>query len=348
MLTGGISTMPNIYNGLHCLSLSNYNVQTLIVNSRCLKKNPLSDPHIRTNPILLPKKIGNKRIPVVFIFSGFSGNGDRYLASRLHEDNFAQLIDGQTTKKKAPEALYVFVDALTFWGGSQFINSSGTGQYQDYILKELVSAVKENYRVSDSADKWCIFGGSSGGYGALRMVSQFPQIFSTAVAIAPDSFFNMSLLPEIYRALPLIKKKGGIKKIKNALIKENYIQRKEAHLVLNAIGMGACYAPHPTTKGEILWPINEKGILDTKTWSRWLKHDPIVFLKPRKNNLKKCHIFLECGNADEYYLQYGCRQLIEILKAANANYVYSEFEGSHFDISSRRLYALDWLNKLWS
>ena len=45
-------------------------------------------------------------------------------------------------QKKAPEALYVFVDALTF-GGSQFINSSGTGQYQDYILKELVSAVKK-------------------------------------------------------------------------------------------------------------------------------------------------------------------------------------------------------------
>jgi hypothetical protein len=40
--------------------------------------------------------------------------------------------------EESPPALIVFVDASTSWGGSQFLNSSSTGRYLDYLCDEVV------------------------------------------------------------------------------------------------------------------------------------------------------------------------------------------------------------------
>ena len=106
------------------------------------------------------------------------------------------MVDQGVAAKKYPKAIHVFVEASTYWGGSQFINSPGSGQYGDYLLKDLYPAVREHFSISDDPKKLCVMGGSSGGYGALALISEKESPFGLALAVAPDSFFDASLLPD--------------------------------------------------------------------------------------------------------------------------------------------------------
>ena len=205
---------------LQTFPLKNFRIETLQINSQALHNNPLGDSSVRLTPVLVPRDYVSPNNPsqtpswpVVFVLAGFSGNAPFYFNAKFNELNAVQIIDRANMEGQAPSAFYVFVDALTSWGGSQFINSSAVGNYQDYIIQEIVPAIKQHYPVSSQAADWAIVGGSSGGYGALQLSSQFPDIFGHCLAIAPDSFFTASLLPDLYAALPYWEKQKNARKI---------------------------------------------------------------------------------------------------------------------------------------
>ena len=335
-----------IEDNLNLYNFPGLKISSLIINSEILKKNPLKDSSRKVNPVLYPQKLSGE-LPVVFILAGFTGNGGKYFNVKSYEPNAVEVLAEAIKKGQAPKALYVFVDAWTYWGGSQFINSQGCGRYEDYIIKELVPAIKKQFPVSSDPKKWLVTGGSSGGYGALHLASKYPHVFALCGAIAPDSFFQMSLLPEIYTAWPHIKKWGGVKGVRKAIKEGKVLGRRESHTILNAIGMGLCYAGN--AKGEVDWPINNEGELMPTQWKKWTKHDPLNFLKTRQKSLKKIkHIYLDVGLYDQFYLQYGSRQIHKLLKSSGAKVEYSEFKGNHFDIGDRRIYLWKWLNGILS
>ena len=99
------------------------------------------------------------------------------------------------------------MDSFSLCGGSQFLNSKGTGFHEDHLIKELRPSLIESFPVKKK--DWVVMGASSGGYGALHLVSQH-SFFSYCLALSPDSFFEQSLLPDIYKALPVIESLGGV------------------------------------------------------------------------------------------------------------------------------------------
>ena len=50
-------------------------------------------------------------------------------------------------------------------------------------------------------------------------------------------------MPDIYQALPVIHKFGGIPKVRKAILDGKIQGRRDFHALVNAIGMGTCYAP---------------------------------------------------------------------------------------------------------
>lgn len=339
--------IPEILENFRAYDVKNFKMQTLVVDSEVLKHNPLCDPARRYNPVLAPAGLGPW--PVVMVLAGFSSNAPFYLNAKFNEANAVQVIDQAVARGEAPEALYVFVDALTSWGGSQFINSSATGRYEDYIMTELIPAVKTQYPVSGQPADWCITGGSSGGYGALHLGSKYPEVFGKIGAVAPDSFFEASLLPDIYQALPLWEKyqESGIKALEE-LRNGRLMKNKNWHSLLNAFGMAACYAGKGN-HGDFEFPVIAKtGERNPEVWQRYLEKDPIHFLPQRLGALKKLSgIYLDVGSRDNFHLQYGVRQIVNILKKNAIEYEVVEFDGTHFDISERRLEIWKWLVNLW-
>lgn len=336
-----------ILKNFRAYEVKNFQVETLKVESAVLQNNPLKDPPTRFNPLLVPRSEGPW--PVIVVLGGFTGNAPFYFNPKFNEQNSVQVIDEAFARGEAPEALYVFVDALTSWGGSQFINSAATGNYEDYIMKELIPSLKVHYPVSHQVGDWCVTGGSSGGYGALHLGSKFPEVFGMIAAIAPDSFFEASLLPELYHALPLWEKykESGLKVLEE-LRNGKLIKNRNWHTLLNAFGMAACYGAKGT-HGDFQFPLDtQTGEKIPTLWEKWLEKDPLHFLPERIVGLKKLSaIYLDVGNKDNFHLQYGTRQISKILNFHKIHHDYVEFDGNHFDISERRPEVWKWLCTQW-
>lgn len=336
-------------------SFENFDLSTLVIDSEVLKSNPLGDSAVRHLPVLVPKgSRPSSGWPVVLMLSGFTGNGPYTFNLKAFETGAPEILDRALGNGEAPRALFVFCDAMTAWGGSQFLDSEGMGHYASYILDEVCAAISEEFGATEDSKFWCVMGGSSGGYGALHLATLDHPVgqknattrFGIAVAIAPDCFFEASLIPELRTAIPLIKKMGGISKVRDELKQGKLSRRKEWHVILNAIAMGLCYAP--LKSAEPVWPIDgETGLIMKDVWAEWLKHDPLTFLKSRSGQLKNVKFYLDVGDRDQFQLQYGTRQIRDLLKSMSGDVHYVGFEGSHFDIGERRLPAWTWLSQQW-
>ncbi|MEO0335345.1 MAG: alpha/beta hydrolase-fold protein [Pseudomonadota bacterium] len=327
--------------------MKSFSVATLHVDSEALKGNPLGDPHVRKNPMLLPKGDTPKGgWPIVFVLSGFAGNGTKAFNEKGFEQNYPQEIDDLASRGKAPLAVYIFVDAWTKWGGSQFINSNSVGSYEDYIACDLVAGVKDYVEASDKPENWIVVGGSSGGYGALHLGSRYPNVFGRVAAIAPDSFFEASLLPDIYKALPVIHKMGGLQEVKSSLEEGKLLNSRSGFSVLNAIAMCRCYLPMDNKEG-FEFPVDiDTGVRIEERWQRLKEQDPVVFLHQRKDKVEKLKaIYVDVGLFDQYNLQFGGRQIRQCLRPMGVDLTYTEFEGSHNDLGKRRPQMLEWLDK---
>lgn len=329
-----------IIEGLNPFQLEHFDFKTLSVASKALEKNPLGDSPHRKQFILYPKKL-RANIPVLFFLSGFAGDAWKNFSFQGFESSTAEEIDQWTGTKMIPSAVYVFVNAWTKFGGSQFVNSDGAGQYEDYFMQEIVPAFKKALPELADSKNWIIMGGSSGGYGAIHLGSKFPDVFPHVVALAPDSFFEVSLKPEIYKYLPYLKELGGVQGFAKKL-EENLVKLPGDILfgLKNLVAMATCYAPL-NSEGEFKFPVNENGTFDESIWSEWKKHDPIHFLPERAENLKKIKALkIFTGNKDEHGLQYGSRQINEICKKINPNSSYTELSGTHRNIKQFRCQAL--------
>src|SRR5579875_2388416 len=116
----------------------------LVVESELLAGNPLGDPAIRplyvySSPAVAAGRAA--RVPAVYLLQGYGGRADEWLNRSSFEPSFIERLDQMFAAGDCPEAIVVFVDAWTALGGSQFLNSTATGRYMDYICDEIVPFV---------------------------------------------------------------------------------------------------------------------------------------------------------------------------------------------------------------
>ena len=114
----------------------------LVVESELLADNPLGDPARR--PLYVYRSPGagsNTAVPSVYVIQGYSGQVDAWLGRVAFEPTIVERLDAMFAAGECPDAIVVFVDAWTSLGGSQFLNSSSTGRYMDYLCDEVVAFV---------------------------------------------------------------------------------------------------------------------------------------------------------------------------------------------------------------
>ena len=127
-----------------------------VIKSEALRGNPLGDPHERPLWVYTPQ--GYAGGPTVYVLQGFTGELEMWRNRAAFRPTFLELLDREDI-----DARVVFVDAWTSVGGSQFIDSNGSGRYHTYLCDEIVPFVDERY---DSSGFRGVAGKSSGGYGA--------------------------------------------------------------------------------------------------------------------------------------------------------------------------------------
>jgi len=307
------------------------NITYITHESEVLKGNPLGDPHIRRFPVYLPQRYedaSDERYPVIFGLMGFTGGGIMSLNRRFLAQASDEMLD-ELHEGGMPGVIYVFPDCITSLGGSQYVNSTAVGRYQDYIVQELVPLIDSRYRTNSL--RGCI-GGSSGGIGSFTLAALYPDVFQAFADHSGDSAFEICILNDIPKFVQSMEKYDYDVASFVRQIPDIQPKGDDFNVILNMVAMSACYAPNPDAPMGFELPFDARtGRLIPEVWAKFLPHDPVRMVEPYAENLRKLrYCFVDCGTKDQFHLYTGSRQLHEELNKYNIDHIYEEYDSDHF------------------
>ncbi|WP_319500367.1 alpha/beta hydrolase-fold protein [uncultured Draconibacterium sp.] len=182
-------------------------IVTEMMHVKALEGNLLGDPADRIIRVYLPKSYytnPEKRFPVIYFLHGTPAWGGMlmesepyeffYLSAQLSarvdfpEEGFLPWLNNLVNNEGMKEAIIVMADAQTKYGPSIYVNSSVEGNYEDYIVKDLVKFIDSNFRTIDHFNWRAITGHCAGAYGALKLAMKHPDIFRYVAGLSPSHF----------------------------------------------------------------------------------------------------------------------------------------------------------------
>lgn len=312
----------------------------LVVESDALAENPLGDPSRR--PLLVYRPPGveldhPKALPSVYVIQGYTGQLDMWFTRHAFEPNMIERLDALFASGDCPDAIIVFVDAWTSFGGSQFLNSTGTGRYLDYLCDEVVEFVDERYPTLASRDHRGLTGKSSGGYGAMVVPMLRPDVFGALATHAGDALFEACYLPEFPKTARLLRDEfdGSWEAFFERARTTDPPKWEWVHL-LETYGYAAAYSPDPANPGRALIPFDVNGRLIAHIWAQWVEKDPVRMAPRHADALRSMRrIYIDAGRRDEYYLDLGAQAFAGELKRLGVDYTCELFEGTHARLTYR-------------
>jgi S-formylglutathione hydrolase FrmB len=315
--------------------------------SRCLEGNPLGDAVRRTIPVYLPEGYDPTReYPLLVILAGFIGSSLTHLNWMPWGETMPERIERLIATRKLPPCVAMFPDPFTRWGGSQYLNSSAVGDYEDHLTGELLPWARESFHAGLSAAQTVIAGKSSGGFGAFILCARHPQLFGWMIVHSGDCYFDYAYIPDFPATVAEIQKAGGPHAFLSKIGQPGPMSKSMMQAV-NISAMAACYSPNADSPWGFDYPFDlETAEIRAEVWARWLAHDPVRMAERPEviENLKTLRgIYIECGKFDEFNLQWGARILTQRLRAAGLTVEHREFDGGHMNTHYRYDDSLAWL-----
>src|SRR5687767_3117381 len=180
--------------------------------SEVLKGNALGDPSLRPLWVYVPPGYDDepdRRYPTLYQIQGLTGQLDMWRNRSAFRATVPELVDEFFASGTTPPCLVVWVDAWTSLGGSQFVDSPGTGRYHTYLCDEVVPWVDARYRTLASPAHRGIAGKSSGGYGAMVTPMLRPDLFGGLATHAGDALFEVCYLPDFRASVRALRDQYG-------------------------------------------------------------------------------------------------------------------------------------------
>jgi hypothetical protein len=318
------------------------------IDSEVLRANPLGDPSTRPLWVYVPPGYDEepeRRYPSVYEIQGFTGQLDMWRNREPFRLNFPEAVDDLFASGGAPHAIVVFADCWTSFGGSQFLNSPGTGRYLDYLCDEVVAFVDERYRTIASRDHRGIQGKSSGGYGAMVTSMLRPDVFGAFASHAGDALFEACYVKgfaDVVRALR-DEYDGSYERFWEDFRSRVPMTKPSDGELVETYGYAAAYSADDD--GTVRLPFDlATGTLIDEVWARWLEKDPVRMVPRHADALRTMRgIWLDAGRRDEWYLDNGAVAVSKELEAIGVTHTLELFDAGHMSIGYRYPKALGFL-----
>jgi hypothetical protein len=320
----------------------------LVIDSDALRGNPLGDPHERPIWVYVPPGYDDepdRRYPSVYAIQGYTGSLEMWRNRSAYRQPFTETADEVFASGKAPGAIVVYVDAWTTYGGSQFVDSPGTGNYHSYLCNDVVPFVDARYRTLDAPEHRGIMGKSSGGFGAFITPMLRPDLFGGLASHAGDSLYECSYLPEhpkVARALRAYD--GDIWTWWEDFRSRVAFTKADDGLLLMTLGCAAAFSTDPD--GTVQLPFDSRTAqLRDDVWARWMEWDPVRMV-PRYADAMRgmTAIWIDAGNRDDWYLDLGAEAMRDALTAVGCSEIaFETYDATHSAIEYRYPLSLAWL-----
>jgi S-formylglutathione hydrolase FrmB len=317
-----------------------------VLESEALRGNRLGDPTSRPLWVYVPPGAGEAPLPSIYLIQGHTGQLDMWRNRSAFRPNVLELVDALFADEGCPPALVVLVDAWTSYGGSQFLDSPGTGNYHTYLCDEIVPFVDERYATLASAAHRAITGKSSGGYGAMVTPMLRPDLFGGLATHAGDALFELCYLPDFRETARALRDsyEGSYDRFWEDFRSRPAFSKSSDFPLLNTWAMAACYSAN--ADGSIDLPFDtDTGRLRDDVWARWLEWDPVRMVERHADVLRGLRaIYIDSGKRDQFFLDLGATGFRDALAAIGVTDVFFElFDATHSAIEYRYPIAIRYL-----
>lgn len=311
---------------------SNGKLEMLDIAAPSLKNNLIGEKLTQGIAVYTPPGYENsgKRYPVVYFLPGFDDDYQTYGMM------FRSMMEKSLQSTELRAMIVVSINGCNRLHGSFYTNSPVTGNWEDFVVKDVVGYVDANFRTVRKPEARGIAGHSMGGYGTLAIAMAHPDVFCAAYSMSPG-LFDM----EGFTKSPIILAELYTLQVDST---DAYLESLKTAGADFTLAYGSAFAPNPAGPAPFIkTPAKDaKGALvHDDAWKMW--EDGFGNLaervKENRNNLKKLKaLAIDCGKSDEYdWIPQGCVYFSGLLKAEGIDHTLTVYEGTHMSKVAERL-----------
>jgi len=310
------------------------------VHSVALEANLLADSPDRRVTIYLPAGYENStsRYPVVYLLHGYPDTDQAWTRGVDYKPAIPAIMNRAIAAGKIRAMIIVMPNSLNKLGGAFYTNSVTTGNWEDFVTRDLVSYIDNKYRTLAKPAGRGILGHSMGGYGAIKLAMKHPDIYSAVYALSAccmeqgedplslgtawDKTLGFKSMDDVAAALKFIHDCDWQKSECSATYDSLY-----------SLAVSAAWSPNPHRPPFFSnFPVERRDgklVIIESVQASWRANDPIAMVRQYRSNLSKLRaIFLDIGKQDTDNLT-GVRDLDRALTGNGIRHEYEEYEGKH-------------------
>ena len=306
---------------------ANGKVLTVKVHSPSIENNLLGDSEFRRVSVYLPPgydQNSDRNYPVIYMLSDMNGTNEDWFHISGNQ-LLTEIVDKSIRSGKIKPMIMVFPDGKNKFGGCWYTNSPVSGNWEDFVVNDLVNYIDQNFRTLPFAMSRGIAGKGMGGYGALKLATTNPGVFSAVYSLnAVVDFETLINQPYIWD-----------NSFKTAALATKYPTDDE--FANKLMGMAVAFAPDNTKKsvyGNL--PKSENGEISEVVYQKWLKHDPLFMIQENLKNLRALKsINIDCSTAENIIMLNS--RYAEVLNGKRIKHSFTYFEGNGNEVLQSRV-----------
>lgn len=253
-----------------------------------------------------------RRYPVVYALHGYSIGAEQW-SKEIHTP---QTIEGAFARG-AREMIVVLPDSKTVHNGSMYSSSVTTGDFENFIARDVVAYIDAHYRTLPQRESRGLAGHSMGGYGATRIGMKHAGVFGSVYIMSPCCLAPMGtgpVNPAVSQAIAAVKGPADSAKLP-------FGARAQ-------LAQAAAWAPNPKNPPLYLdLPVRD-GVPQPEVIARFAANSPLAFLDQYASALRRYRaISIDVGDKDG--LKSGAEKLHEALDRYGIAHGFEIYPGTH-------------------
>lgn len=310
-------------------------VEQIKIHGKSLEGNLEGDAVDRPAIVYLPPSYATdkkRRYPVVYALHGYSIGAEQW-SKEIH---VPQTIEGAFAQG-AQEMIVVLPDSKTVHNGSMYSSSVTTGDFEQYVARDVVAYIDAHYRTIPNRASRGLVGHSMGGYGATRIGMKHADVFGSLYIMSPCCLSARKMGPG---AADLEKTLQAVKTPADSAALPFGIRAQ--------LASAAAWSPNPKNPPLYLDLPVKNGEPQPDVLAKWAANAPLAFVDQYIGGLRQYKaISMDVGDKDglkvdatklhEVFDLYGLQNAFEIYEGTHTSAVADRFQNHVMPFFSRNL-----------
>jgi enterochelin esterase-like enzyme len=288
-------------------------VERIKVHGKSLEGNLEANAVDRDVLVFLPpgyRENRSRRYPVLYALHGYSIGAEQW-SGEIH---VPQTIEGAFATGSR-EMIVVLPDSKTVHNGSMYSSSVTTGDFENFVARDLVAFIDAHYRTLPKRESRGLVGHSMGGYGATRIGMKHADVFGALYIMSPCCLsVREAPSAEIAKALAEVKTPADSAKL--------------PFFARATLATASAWSPNPDKPPLYLDLPGVNGEPQADVLGRWAANAPLAFVDQYIGELRRYSaITIDVGDQDG--LRTDTAKLQAILQRYGIASTFEEYKGTH-------------------